>query len=120
MPTQQEIVSICEGTPSAFAESVIGAFTAIFEQESPQQATAPQQQNGDTVPVDADNLVSGDNAETISGLIKNAQQAQQQADNLQAQADTKKDALRDALAISGNEQQNTSQQNSNGQQNAQA
>lgn len=106
MPIQHEIETLCEGTPAAFAESVLGAYSAIFEQET------PQQKQDDTVPVDADSLASSDNADALPGLIKAAQQAQEQADNVQEQADKAKRDLRDALAVAGNEQGN--------QQNAQA
>ena len=100
MPTKQDIESICEGTPGAFAESVLGAYGAIFEQEN------PQQKQDDTVPVDTDSLASSDTADALPGLIKAAQQAQQQVDTVQQQADKAKQDLRDALAVAGNEQGN--------------
>jgi len=98
MPTKQDIESLCEGTPGAFTESVLGAYEAIFEQE--------EQQKDETVPVDADSLVNSDSADAIPALLKTAQQAQEQADQLQGQADKAKQDLRDALAVSGNEQGN--------------
>ena len=110
MTTKQDIESICDGTPGAFAESVLGAYSAIFEQED------TQQKQDDTVPVDTDSLASSDTADALPGLIKAAQQAQQQADTVQQQADKAKQDLRDALAIAGNDQETQN----NGQQNAQA
>lgn len=110
MPVQQEIESICEGTSRAFAESVLGAYQAIFEQETdqqkPQDQNAQQQKQDQTVAVNADSLVSSDNVEAIPGLLKNAQQAQAQADQSQQNADKAKQNLRDALAIPGNSQEN--------------
>lgn len=98
MPVQQEIESICEGTSRAFTESVLGAYQAIFEQENAQQ--------DQTVSVNTDSLVSGDNGEAIPGLLKDAQQAQAQADQSKKNADETKQDLRDALAIAGNSQEN--------------
>lgn len=110
MPTKQEIRSICEGTSSSFAESVLDAYEAIFEQEEQQ---AQQQED---IPVNTDSLVNSDNAEAIPGLLKNAQQAQDQVDKLKDSADKAKQDLRDALSIAGNDQNNQN----DGQQNAQA
>lgn len=101
MPINEEIRLMCEGATEAFTESVLGAYQAIFEQENAQQK--PQDQ---TVAVNTDSLVSSDNVETIPGLLKNAQQAQSQADQSQQNADKTKQDLKDALAIAGNSQEN--------------
>lgn len=109
MPVQQEIESICEGISRAFAESVIGAYQAIFEQETDQQdktVSVNTDQQDQTVAVNTDSLVSSDNVEAIPGLLKNAQQAQAQADQSQKNADKTKQDLSDALKISGNSQGN--------------
>lgn len=116
MPIPLSVMSICYGVPSAFAESVLDAYRAIFEQEQPQQTGSQQQQ---PVPVNTDNLVGSQEADAIPGMLKTAQQAQDQADNLkeqqqklQATADQQKQNLRDALAVASND--------TGDQQNAQA
>ena len=119
MPIPLSVMSICYGVPSAFAESVLGAYRAIFEQEQPQQTGSQQQQQQQPVPVNTDNLVGSQEADAIPGMLKTAQQAQDQADNLkeqqqklQATADQQKQNLRDALAVASND--------TGDQQNAQA
>ena len=119
MPIPLSVMSICYGVPSAFAESVLGAYRAIFEQEQPQQTGSQQQQQQQPVPVNTDNLVGSQEADAIPGMLKTAQQAQDQADNLkeqqqklQATADQQKQNLRDALSVASND--------TGDQQNAQA
>lgn len=87
--------------------------TAPANSPAAQSATQPanQQNNGDVIPVNTENILSSKNAAAIPALLKNAQQTQQQADKAQK-------ALDDALVAGSNDQNTQGTQGTS--QNAQA
>ena len=115
---RMELLSTCHESPKFFRESVDCAFVALFEDDTTSGQTQGQDQ---TIPVNTQNVVSSDTADTIPAQLKDAQTSakaveteQQKLSDMQKTADEKVQNLRDTLAVASNDTQNT-QGNTNGQ-----
>jgi hypothetical protein len=89
------VVKSCGDAPGYFAESVSAAFTAMFE-------------DGETIPVNVDNLVKSDEADTIPAQLKSAQDAAKTADDkVRNLRDTLGIASKDTNGVTGTQQGTT-------------
>ena len=96
------VVRACGDAPDYFVESVSGAFAAMFE-------------DGETIPVNPQNLATSPDANTIPAQLKDAQTAaknledeKQKADTLQNTLNEKVSDLRDTLGVASQNATGTS------------
>ena len=96
------VVRSCGDAPDYFVESVSGAFAAMFE-------------DGETIPVNPQNLATSPDANTIPAQLKDAQTAaknledeKQKADTLQNTLNEKVSDLRDTLGVASQNATGTS------------
>lgn len=101
MTNAEELALSCVGAPSAFIESMVAGYSAIFESD----AANPQGGN-ETVPVNTQNVVGSEEASAIPAQLKAAQDSakavdaeQEKLDSLKATADQQVQDLRDTLAV---------------------
>jgi len=90
---RMELMESCSGATEAFAESVSGAFSVLFE-------------DGETIPVNVDNLVNSQEADAIPAQLRTAQATARTAEAQEKELGDTKDTLgeqvknlRDTLGI---------------------
>lgn len=113
---RRAIVRSCKGASDIFTESVASAYSALFEDG---EVAGQENQQDQTVPVNAQNVVNSDAANTIPAQLKDAQTTaqaveteKQKLDALQKTASEKVENLKDTLAVASAD---TQQENPNGQ-----
>lgn len=111
---KKELIECCRGTSLGFTEGVLRACRVLFEDEQNQK-----------IPVDTQNVVNSDVADTIPAQLKTAQTTakqveteQQKLDALKKTADEQVNNLRDTLAVASSENQSNQNQNGTGTTNA--
>ena len=126
MSCTAELLKDCDGAYGIFRESVIKAYSSLFEDDQATGTTTQQAQN-DTVPVDTSNVVNSTAANTIPAQLKTAQTTakaveteEKKLEDLKKTAGEQVQNLRDTLAIASNDTQGQSSQNTQNNQQGQA